>query len=519
MPRLLGPSVVLWSFVFFVLCLSSGPKPIAGDAALMCAAAQALWTRGDFAVEPTRGDVSQGRDGRYYVKYPLLTVLQCVPAVALRDRVATAAPGDEALSVFAAQLVPHAVAATLALGAMHVGLELGLTAAASVMLALILTFTTPIWLGARSLYSETLQATLTIWFAYFALRARKSSRRSAWAALGLVCGLGVNAKITLAVLPLAALIDQLFERWDRARFISAACALPGLLLGAAGVLWYNHVRFGDVWNQGYGNTNDGELGFSVPLAAGVYGLLFSSGKSVFQYAPVLLASAWAVPHWYRERRRDLLLVALPSLVTLAVIGKWWAWSGDWGWGPRLLLPVVPLACVPIAHWLAAGSVVPRLWVGGLAALGLYVQLLGLSIDPSEYLHMVRYPCRVAMAKHPDDPSVRDALLLAHFIPEFNPIVSQQWLLYRHFKPTSPEVDSWHPWQTLGIRSWRPKYTPTPERLNYWIAGGASRRARIFAGAFALIACALAALLIWQLRREARAERLRLRTAQALEPSN
>jgi len=453
------------------------------------------------------------------VKYPLLTVLQCLPAVALRERVLAAAPGDAALEAMVPQLVPHAVAATLALGGMHLGLQLGLNAPASVVLALILTFTTPIFVGARSLYSETLQAALTIWFAFFALRARSAKRVGAWAALGVVCGLGFNAKTTLFVLPLAAAIDQLYERWDRLRLIAFAYALPGLLLGAASVLWYNHMRFGDVLNQGYSMWSDGDLGFNVPLASGVYGLLFSSGKSVFQYAPVLLASAWAVPYFWRSRRRDLWLVAVPSLFTLGVIAKWWAWSGDWGWGPRLLLPVVPLACVLIVRWLAAPSRASMFWIGALAAAGLYVQVLGLSVDPSEYLHMVRTPSRAAMGKYPDSPAVRDALLLAHFIPEFNPIVSQHWLLMRHFNPTTVDADSWTPWRTLGIRSWRPKYIPTPERLNFWIAGKPSKRARVLAVLFAVATLALAAALIWQLRRVARAERLRARTAQALEPSH
>jgi hypothetical protein len=518
MPRLLGPSLVLWSFVFVSLCLTSGGKPIAGDAQLMCAAADSWRNKGTFAVEPIRRDVSAGRDGQHFVKYPLLTVMQCVPALALGDLAAEWALGDPAFHTLATQLVSHFVGATLALGMFYLGLQLGLRAAASVLLALFATFTTPIWLGTRSLYSETLQAMLTVWLVLAALRAREPKRWGAWAALGVFCGLAINTKITLAILPVAVAIDQLHERWTLARVRAAACALPGLLLGAAAFLWYNHVRFGDVLAQGYETKQDGELGFSVPLASGVYGLLFSSGKSVFQYAPLLLAAVWAVPGWYRDRRRDLWLIAIPCLVTLGVIGKWWAWSGDWGWGPRLLLPVVPLALVLVARWLhAAAPRAARVWLGVLAAAGLYVQLLGLSVDPSQYLHMVRSPCRVAMGKHPDAPEIRDALLLAHFIPEFNPIVSQQWLLMRYLqdKPELHSKDSWTPWKSLGIRSWRPKYIPTPERLNFWVDGTSSRAAIALQIVFALATVALAVALVWQLRRAGRSERLRARTAQAL----
>lgn len=516
MPRLLGLSVVLWSVVFFALCVSSGRKPIAGDSAQMCRAAESLLTRGEFSVEPTRSDVTRGPDGKFYVKYPLLTVLQCVPAIMLRDRVDRASYGDLSLVLLAPQLVPHAITATLALGAMHLALELGVAAAGSVVFALLITFTTPIWVAARSLYSELLQATLTMWFAFAMLRARDSKHLAAWALLGLLGGMAINTKITLCVLPLALLVDQLYERWDRQRWIAAACALPGALLGAAAFLWYNQTRYGDALSQGYESLRDGELGFSVPLASGVYGLLFSSGKSVFQYAPLLLASAWAVPYWYRERRRELWIVAIPSVITLCVIAKWWAWSGDWGWGPRLLLPVIPLACVPVLRWFTAPSRVAVAWVSACAAVGLYVQALGLSVDPSQYIHMVRHPARIALGKYPDEPHIRDPLLIAHFIPEFNPIVSQQWLVWRHFHPTPVNEDSWHPWQTLGIRYWRPKSIPTPETLNFWIAGKPRLGAMLWYAAFALLAFGLSVTLVWQLRREGRAERLRARTAQALD---
>ena len=519
MPRLLGLSLILWGFVFVLMCVSSGPKPIAGDARLMCAAASSFFAGDNFAVSPIRGDVSAGRDGKFYVKYPLLTVVQCMPALALRDWAGRKAKGDEPLTLLATQLVPHAVVATLALGAFYLALQLGTSAAGSVAFALIIVVTTPIWLASRSLYSEALQALLVIWFTLFLLRARDSQKRGAWAVVGGILGLAINAKIILAVLGVALVVDQLHERWDRQRLIAACFALPGLLLGAAAFLWYNYVRFGDLWTQGYGVQRDGELGFSVPMASGVYGLLFSSGKSVFQYSPVLLAAAWAVPRWYRERRRDLWLIAIPCVVTLCVIGKWWAWSGDWGWGPRLLLPVVPLACVPIVRWIGGQRRAPRVWVAGLAAIGLYVQLLGLSVDPSQYLFMVRIPSKIAMAKHWDAPEVRDALALAHFVPEFNPIVSQQWLVMRYFDPQPFGDDSWYPWKSLGVRSWRPKNVPNPEKLNFWIAGGASRRAWVFEGLFALATLVLGVLLVRELRRAGKAERLRARAAQALAPSS
>jgi hypothetical protein len=496
----LRPLVLLFGLVFSVLGLSSSRAPMVGDAKLMCASAESLWREGTFAVSRVRSDVVTGPDGKLYVKYPLLAVLQCVPATLLGELARKLAPGDAAFAALAPGLVPHAVTATLAVGAALLGLELGASLTAAVALGLIVVFATPIWVSGRSLDSEPLQAALTIWIVLFAVRARDENRRGAFFSVGLLCGLALNTKITLVILPVAVLIDQLHEPLTRVRAKSALLyALPGALIGVFAFLAYNHVRFGELLEQGYSARRDGKLGFSVPLLSGLHGLLFSSGKSVFQYAPVLLACVWAVPGWFRERRRDLWLVAIPCVFTLLVISKWWAWHGDWGWGSRLLLPALPLACVLALRYLSRPSRRTRSVLGLLVAAGCYVQLLAVSVDPADYLNVVKYPGRVSMGKHPDAPEVRDPLLLAHFIPEFNPIVSQQWLLVRYFNPEPFTIDTWHPWQSLGVRSWRPRSDPTPERLAYWVDRDASRAAWLVQATLALLSALFAVLLARQLR--------------------
>jgi len=493
--------VLLWSLVFAVLGMSSSRAPVLGDAKLMCASAESLWREGTFAVSRVRSDVVAGPDGKLYVKYPLLTVLQCVPATLLGALAAELVPGDAGFAALAPALVPHAVTATLAVVTALLALELASPLTAAVALGLIVVFATPIWVSGRSLDSEPLQALLTIWTVLMALRARDETRRGAFFAVGLLCGLALNTKITLLILPLAVLVDQLHEPLTRVRLRNALLyALPGALIGVAAFFLYNQARFGALLEQGYSGRKDGNLGFSVPLLSGVYGLLFSSGKSVFQYAPILLACVWATCGWYRERRRELWLVAIPCLSTLLVIGKWWAWHGDWGWGSRLLLPVVPLACLLALRYLSRPTRMSRGVIGLLVAAGVYVQLLAVSVDPADYLNVVKYPGRVSMGKHPGAPEVRDPLLLAHFVPEFNPIVSQQWLLWLYFHPEPFTLETWHPWQGLGVRSWRPRSDPTPEHLNYWVDREASPAAWGVEASFALLSVLSAALLARSLRR-------------------
>jgi hypothetical protein len=488
-------SLLIWAFVFTVTCFTAGRNPRPGDAALMCQAARSLVQRGTFAIEPTRSDVVRGPDGNHYTKYPLVTVLQCVPALGLRGAVHQLAPEDAMFEAWALAIVPHVVSATLALGTMQLGLAFGASVPAALGLALLVLFTTPLWAAGRSLYSENLQAMLVIWITLMAVRARDEDRWAPFVWGGLLCGLAINTKVTLAVLPLAILVDQCHERWTRTRLVRLLVgALPGVALGVLVFFAYNKLRFGGWLTQGYTAERDGALGFSVSLASGLYGLLLSSGKSVFLYAPILLASVAAVPAWFRTRRRDLWLMAIPTLTTVCVSACWWAWAGDWSWGPRFLTPIVPLACVPIIHHLGRRRARPAIVV--LAALGLYVQLLSLTVEASSYLKTTRPMTKALVGKQFGSVMIRDGILPVHFVPELNPIVGHQWLLTRYLSQSPWTEQSYYPWRGLGLLSWRPDSDPTPAHLDFWIDASSSRAALLVETALGLLALGLGALL-WQ----------------------
>ncbi len=482
--------LVLFCFVFTLLGVVARANPYAGDASLMCQVADSIVDHGGIDIRP--------RGNRRYAKYPLLDVLQCVPAVALRHVVGAHWPHEPGLAGFALGVPPHAVTGLLAVGLFQLALAFEASPQIALAFALLVTFTTPILPAGRSLYSETLQALLLVWAVLATLRARDARARGAFFAAGLLAGLAINAKILLAVLPLAMLADQLHERWDRARWRSAAVFCLGALPGALAWLGYNYARYGSLLAQGYGVERDGSISFGVPLASGLYGLLFSSGKSVFLYSPLLLASLWGFPRMLRERRRELWLLGIPTLVTLLAVSKWWAWNGDWAWGPRLLLPVVPLACVP-ALWPLRHGGAARALVLALGVAGLYVQLLAVLIAPSQLI-IASTAASSTVIGHPRDRSaVRDELLALHFIPELNPIVGQQWLLERYLHKRPWTQRSYYPWRNLGIPAWRPRHDPTPKTLDLWLSQGGPLATGL-ALALSALALGLGALLLVLARR-------------------
>lgn len=119
-------------------------------------------------------------------------------------------------------------------------------------------------------------------------------------------------------------------------------------------------------------------------------MLLSPGKSLFLYAPVaLLAPAGAPLLWRRQRLETILLIGL-VVAHVLLYAHWHAWDGGGVWGPRLLLPIVPLLAVlaaPVFERAAAGgSIVTRSVTGAILALGTINALAGVIVNPSIYLN-------------------------------------------------------------------------------------------------------------------------------------
>jgi hypothetical protein len=153
----------------------------------------------------------------------------------------------------------------------------------------------------------------------------------------------------------------------------------GLIPGGLLVLLNNWVRFRALTEQGYG-----EEGFTGNLFVGLAGLLFSPGKSLFLYVPLLLALPFAIMPFARRFRNEAVLVGLLTLITLLQSALWWTWWGGWGWGPRFLVPLLPFLVLPLGVLLAR-QVWRRIIFFGLFPLSVAINLLGVLVDFNDYL--------------------------------------------------------------------------------------------------------------------------------------
>lgn len=371
---------------------------------------RAFATRADVAIE---GDdlvpmpLREGRDGRRFSPYGILPSLAALPCFALGALFSSGAPVEvyEYLTRFGVSLLNAVVTAATGAVLFAFVAALGYDRRAAWLATAAFGVASLAWPYARTFFSEPLTGLLLLCAVERAYAARARNDRRALLAAGFAAGLLIATRIAAAIaLPFLALYVAM-AAWSHqspdldgvsigvaARLRTVAARLGrwglGLVPGMTLVIGYNLVRFGTPLASGYG---DEASAFTTPLLTGLTGLLLSPGKSLFLYAPVaLLALAGAPLLWRRRRSETAVLIGL--VVTHVVLyAHWHAWDGGGVWGPRLLLPVVPLLAVlaaPVFERAATGGAIAlRSAVGVLLAFGTINALAGVIVNPAIYLNM------------------------------------------------------------------------------------------------------------------------------------
>jgi hypothetical protein len=328
----------------------------------------------------------------------------------------------------------NAVVTAVLLAAFYRGVRaLGVRAPGALDATLMLGFTTPLWPYAKTYGAESLQALgLLLALAGSARAAAGEGRQAWWAGLGVL--LAVSAKLTMLPLALACLVPLV-----RARRTLWLPPLLLLALALAGHAAYNQARFGTVWETGYG-AQASLAAYTTPFLTGLYGLLLSSGKGVMWFAPALwlaIPGAFALARASAVHARTGLAIAIAWGMALAIYSGFEHWAGDGSFGPRYLIPVVPLAFLPVAFFLHRAGRGRRALAALLGIAGLAVQLGGVGIYFGAQMREAGdYPYTRAL----DDPLFMHE---SHFVPEHSPILGHWRMLIRntreHLDRTLPRL--------------------------------------------------------------------------------
>jgi hypothetical protein len=220
------------------------------------------------------------------------------------------------------------------------------------------------------------------------------------------------------------------NRSMRACIQMAVAIAPSLVLVALA----DYVRYHSLFDHGYAGER-----FSTPLLVGLYGILLSSGKSIFLFSPPLLLGVlgWRAFASRAQLRSDAWLFLAIGVVQVLLFAKWWDWSSDDAWGVRFVIPGVLLLCIPMVAILDR-----RALVIPVVAVGVAVQLLGVLVGPLDFVLLLR-----------EQQFQREALYVGghdridfedlHFNPNYNQVLGN-WILVRcllHLPPPGNPKDA------------------------------------------------------------------------------
>jgi hypothetical protein len=246
------------------------------------------------------------------------------------------------------------------------------------LLTLVFAFGTGNWsTSSQALWQHTFGQLTIVGCLYAVARwdGEESEPRWEWMA-------GLSAALALAIRPTnAALLPGLaLALWlGRARAMRYLRLFAGPAFGAALVQVYNVGVFGNA-GGGYRVRLNGHV------LEGLVGVLFSPGRGLLIYTPIVVLTLAALAPQAREmrRRHRSLLVAAGVFVLLhiSIVAAWPIWWGGYCWGPRLLTEIlVPLMAILAIGWPALQTR-GFAWVFGVMALYcLLVQALGVYCYP------------------------------------------------------------------------------------------------------------------------------------------
>ncbi len=425
----------LAGLAFCVYAATGGGRIAGSDEVTMFQLSRALLRGG---IEVPQGATLAAADGRVYSKNAAAQAVLALPLVAASEAASGLAglgPEKRELAARFGTSFFNALVAAALVGVFYAACRaLGAGSGAAFAATLLLAFTTPVWVYAKSFMAEPLESLGLLLALSGAARAAGGDERGArTAALGAF--LAVSAKLVMLPLALACLAPLAFRRHDGRAIPGRAWVAAALAAALAGHLAYNVARFGTPFETGYG-AQASTSAYSTPLWVGLYGLLLSSGKGIAWFAPALALAFRGVARLRRaaggERsplafaaRRLALGIAAAWAVALLLYGGFEHWAGDGSFGPRYLLPVVPLAFLAVAFGLEGASRVRRRVAWALGLLGLAVQVGGVFI----YFGMQMRDA----GDYPYTRSLSDPRFMSdsHFNPRFAPILQHWRLLARN----------------------------------------------------------------------------------------
>ncbi len=295
-------------------------------------------------------------NGHYYSSYPIFPALLLLPLYAPLLLIGNLSQWPMEHLVLLARLYEKVAASLVTSAAVAVFYLLArrlTTEGKALVLAITFGFATETWaVSSQALWQHGMSQLMIVLSLYCLVREDRP-----WG----LHGAGLFAALSVAMRPTNLLFLLISAAVARKWKLVASYTGYGLLVGSV-VAAYNLAIFQDP-RGGYSQS------FNGVFLQGFTGLLFSPGRGLFFYSPVLLLAFVTKP---MSLPRPIWLIAvLFPLAHILLYSKWPMWWGGHCFGPRLLTDITPCLVLLLIPALS----MPRVY-GALLVLSVGVQFLG-----------------------------------------------------------------------------------------------------------------------------------------------
>jgi len=342
--------------------------------------------------EDWHGNISINQSGNRFMVYNPGQTILFIPIYYIAEFISDSDYGCYYTAAFIVSFINLIVHSLCSYLLFMIALSIGASIYKSYFIAFVFCFTSYSFAFAQSTYEHHFEM-LFILLGYYFILSKNISHNGILAGIAIALGL-IFRSTTILALPGLLLLAN-----NKQRLYLIIGVIPGLLI----VLFYNYYRFNNPLESGYNLAWHLAHGNSIVfwsinrIPQSLFGFLLSPAKGLLFFSPTLILCFFGMKKfWYKFNKLTLSIFVLCGLY-LILFSMNFAWHGSiWSFGPRYILPILPLLYLPLIELNIKRWVYPILIIAGMSQILLmsvnykrelleqYIQFNG--IDENQFIY-------------------------------------------------------------------------------------------------------------------------------------
>jgi len=382
---------IFFFFLFFYLLTASGHLYVFDETAMAFVTRSIVENKGFFIPEECSylPPVILGKDGKFYVPCGLFQSILAIPFYILGKFISGFLKTGLHISFYFSLFNSFITSLTCLF--FFLFSKKFYSIKTSLILTLFYGLGSMAWPYSRSFLNQPLTCLFILLAFYTSYLYKEKLLNSNLFLAGIFTGLSILTRIdNIIIIPALFLYLLLLFKEQRLKTHSLLARISlfflPIIFSLLTIAIYNYIRFGSIFITGYGSM---PVSFNNPFLIGVYGILFSSGVSIFFYNPILFLLPYSYGMFYRKRKDEAIFFGILFLLFLFAYSQWDAWYGGGTWGPRFMLPVILFLYIPIGDFIEGAKKLKKMAVLFLFFISILVQIVGISVNFETYFQLAR----------------------------------------------------------------------------------------------------------------------------------